>query len=481
MAAGNKSQSIEIIEKILDLKNNSPNLAREIDEIKTGANDARVAFRNGSWIRCVAANQGARSKRANIVVVDEYRMVPKEIVDGVIRKFMTAPRQPKYLQKPEYKHLQERNKELYLSSAWYKHHWSWDKVNAFYEAMTDGKSYFVCSLPYQMAIKEGLLMREQVEDEMSESDFNEISWLMEMDGLFFGESEKAFFKFAELDKNRVLTKAIYPKSFYSNIKSKDFKYVEKEDGEIRIISCDISGMGSAKNNNDASVFTIMRLIPSRNKMTYDKQVCYMESYEGGHSQIQALKIRRLYEEFDCDYIVIDTHSFGLSIYDNLATNLYDKELEREYEALSCINDEEMAKRCFVDNAPKVIYSMKANAQINNDMHIYVRDDFKRGKLRLLINENESKEYLANIKGYEELPVEEKLLFQAPFLQTSFLVNEMVNLEKVDTENNLIKLKEPSSKRKDRYSSLGYGVYIAKQLEMKLKPVNDDTDSQLVWY
>lgn len=481
LAAGNKSQSIEIIEKILDLKNNSPNLAREIDEIKTGANDARVTFRNGSWIRCVAANQGARSKRANIVVVDEYRMVPKEIVDGVIRKFMTAPRQPKYLQKPEYKHLQERNKELYLSSAWYKHHWSWDKVNAFYEAMTDGKSYFVCSLPYQMAIKEGLLMREQVEDEMSESDFNEISWLMEMDGLFFGESEKAFFKFAELDKNRVLTKAIYPKSFYSNIKSKDFKYVEKEDGEIRIISCDISGMGSAKNNNDASVFTIMRLIPSRNKMTYDKQVCYMESYEGGHSQIQALKIRRLYEEFDCDYIVIDTHSFGLSIYDNLATNLYDKELEREYEALSCINDEEMAKRCFVDNAPKVIYSMKANAQINNDMHIYVRDDFKRGKLRLLINENESKEYLANIKGYEELPVEEKLLFQAPFLQTSFLVNEMVNLEKVDTENNLIKLKEPSSKRKDRYSSLGYGVYIAKQLEMKLKPVNDDTDSQLVWY
>lgn len=481
LAAGNKSQSIEIIEKILDLKNNSPNLAREIDEIKTGANDARVTFRNGSWIRCVAANQGARSKRANIVVVDEYRMVPKEIVDGVIRKFMTAPRQPKYLQKPEYKHLQERNKELYLSSAWYKHHWSWDKVNAFYEAMTDGKSYFVCSLPYQMAIKEGLLMREQVEDEMSESDFNEISWLMEMDGLFFGESEKAFFKFAELDKNRVLTKAIYPKSFYSNIKSKDFKYVEKEDGEIRIISCDISGMGSAKNNNDASVFTIMRLIPSRNKITYDKQVCYMESYEGGHSQIQALKIRRLYEEFDCDYIVIDTHSFGLSIYDNLATNLYDKELEREYEALSCINDEEMAKRCFVDNAPKVIYSMKANAQINNDMHIYVRDDFKRGKLRLLINENESKEYLANIKGYEELPVEEKLLFQAPFLQTSFLVNEMVNLEKVDTENNLIKLKEPSSKRKDRYSSLGYGVYIAKQLEMKLKPVNDDTDSQLVWY
>ena len=32
---------------------------------------------------------------------------------------MTAPRSPKYLNKKEYEHLQEENKELYLSSAWY--------------------------------------------------------------------------------------------------------------------------------------------------------------------------------------------------------------------------------------------------------------------------------------------------------------------------------------------------------------------------
>lgn len=118
LAAGVKSQSIEIIEKILELKNNSPNLAREISDIKTNSNDARVIFKNGSWIRCTAANQNARSKRANTVVVDEFRMVDKSIIDSVLRKFMTAPRSPKYLQKPEYKHLAERNKELYLSSAW---------------------------------------------------------------------------------------------------------------------------------------------------------------------------------------------------------------------------------------------------------------------------------------------------------------------------------------------------------------------------
>ena len=62
VAAGLKSQAIEVIEKISDMRLNSPNLDREIDELKTGANDARVTFKNGSWIRVVAANQGARSR-----------------------------------------------------------------------------------------------------------------------------------------------------------------------------------------------------------------------------------------------------------------------------------------------------------------------------------------------------------------------------------------------------------------------------------
>lgn len=467
IAAGNLKQAIEVIGKIQDLMGNSPNLAREIEDIKTSPNNAGVYFRNGSTIRVAASNDGARGLRANLIIVDEFRIVPLEIINKVIRKFMSAPRQPKYLQKPEYAHLKERNKEIYLSSAWYKHHWSWEKVNAFFEAMTDGKSYFLCSLPYQLPIKEGLLMREQVEDEMSEADFNPIAHLMEMEGLFYGESEKAFYRFEDIEKNRVLTKAIYPKSFYEILKNKDFKYEEKQKDEIRLVSCDISGMSSNKNNNDASVFSIIRLIPSKDGKTYDKYVVYMESMEGGHSQAQAIQIRRLFEEFDCDYIVIDSAGVGLSVFDSLVTNLYDKERNVAYPAFSCVNDTEMAKRCMEEDAPKVIYSIKASAQINNDMHVYTLDALKRGKLRLLIDENECKEVLLKYKGYEKLPVEEQVKFIQPYLQISLLAQEMVGLEKVDTNNNLIKLKEPSTKRKDRYSSIGYGVYVAKLLEKDL--------------
>lgn len=466
VAAGNLKQGIEVIEKIDDLRKSSPNLAREIDDLKTNTQNAGISFKNGSWIKVVAANDGARSKRANVIVVDEFRMVDKEIIDKVLRKFMTAPRQPKYLEKPEYAHLKERNKELYLSSCWYKHHWSYDKVKAFVKAMGEGKSYFICGLPYQLPIKEGLLMAEQVMDEMSESDFNEIGFSMEMECLWFGESEKAFFKFEDLEKNRVLPKVLYPKPIYSIIKDKEFKQDPKKDGEVRLISCDIAGMiGKA---NDASVYTIMRLIPNKTNTSYDRYLCYMESMEGGHATIQAIRIRQLYDDFNCDYIVLDTQSFGLGIFDQLCQNLYDKDRNVEYEAFSCWNDETMAQRCLVREAPKNIYSFKGNAQLNSEGAILLRDLLKRNKLRLLVSENEGKEYLSKIKGYESLPDEEKVRLWTPFIETSFLINEMINLERVETENNLVKLKEPSSKRKDRYSSCMMAIYVSKILESKLK-------------
>lgn len=100
-------------------------------------------------------------------------MVDLNIINTVLKKFLTAPRTPGYLNKPEYKHLEERNCEMYMSSAWFKAHWSFDKLKAFFANMLDdNKRYFCCGLPYQLAIKEGLLSREQVKDEMSEADFD---------------------------------------------------------------------------------------------------------------------------------------------------------------------------------------------------------------------------------------------------------------------------------------------------------------------
>ena len=102
----------------------------------------------------------------------------KNTINTVLRKYKANPRSPAYLNKPEYAHLAERNQEIYLSSAGAKWHWSYEKFKSFFNSMMNGKKYFVCDLPYQLTIKDGLRMREEVIDEMSESDFDALALII---------------------------------------------------------------------------------------------------------------------------------------------------------------------------------------------------------------------------------------------------------------------------------------------------------------
>lgn len=484
VAAGQKGQSMKIVtEKIPELINKSKTglLKREIKgSIRTSMNtdDPNVEFVNGSWIKVVAATQGARSARANVLVGDEFRMIDPSIYRNVLRRFLAASRQPAFLDKPEYKNKQEyleRNQEIFLSSCWYKFNWSYERFNVFIKAMLKGKKYFVCGLPYQFAIKENLTNKDQLLDELAEDDMDAIGWAMEMDTLFFGESEKAFFKTEEITKIRNLYKPIYPKPFYDLIKDKNIKYVPKKDGELRLLSCDISAIGTKQ--NDASVYMLVQLFPIASKKDendikgYERVVSYMEVINGGHTETQAIRIRQLYDDLDCDYIVLDRQGNGIGVYDNLCKNLYDKERDIEYIALNSMNEEKMQERCLVPNAQQKIYTISATAEFNSEIAVLLKDNIKRGKIRFLVDKNESYEYLSKISNLYKLTPEVQAQFHLPFVHTDALVNEMVLLESEQNQTTgLIKLKEQSGNRKDRYSAVAYSNYFARELENKfLKP------------
>ena len=158
IASATRTQANEVLLKITDdlMKNygwGSDNLRREITYASVGANKAVIEFANGSWIRVVTASDSGRGARANILVCDEFRMVDLDTINTVLRRFLTAPRQPNYLNNPKYAHLLERNKEIYMSSAWMKSHWSFEKAKAYTVNMLDEtKKYFICGLPYQISI-----------------------------------------------------------------------------------------------------------------------------------------------------------------------------------------------------------------------------------------------------------------------------------------------------------------------------------------
>lgn len=108
-------------------------------------------------------------------------MVSKDIIDTILKKFLTQRRMPDYSELTEEQKYaeydKERNKIIYSSSAFWMDHWSYTKcLDSWKFMLTPNKSDFICALPYQLSIKEGLLDKNVVEDEMAESDFSEIKF-----------------------------------------------------------------------------------------------------------------------------------------------------------------------------------------------------------------------------------------------------------------------------------------------------------------
>lgn len=305
VASGTLKQANEVLLKIQDdFMKKSAILCSEIEKCNIGQNDATISFKNGSWIKTRTSTDNSRSARANCIIIDEYRMVDKGVLDTVLRKFLSAPRQPNYVNKKEYAHLQERNKELYLSSAYFKSSWAFKKAQSYVlNFFDDTKKYFVCGLPYQLAIMENLLLREQVLDEMSEQDFSEISWQMEMECFWFGDDGDNLFKFDDFEKRRKIKTALLPLKYYNE----KIKVPEVSSAEERILSVDVALMKSSKKKkNDASALYINNLVQSDN-VTYQSNFIYGETFEGLTTDELGIIVMRYFYKYKCTQLVLDTN------------------------------------------------------------------------------------------------------------------------------------------------------------------------------
>lgn len=475
IAAGVRRQSTNVLLKIIEqFMPNSPNLQNEIAEFKVAGNEAYIKWRNGSIVRVVTARDSSRSARTHWLIVDEFVQVKKSVLDSVLRRFKAGQRRPGFYDNPAYKDVpKEENKETYISSASFKHHYAWDKFKSYVKGMMTGTRHFVVGFPYQMAVRDGYYPLQQVIDDMSESDFDSLKWSMEMDSLFWGEAEDAFFAFDDFDANRTLPVPVYPPGFYSIIGDSKFKPRPKARDEIRICANDIATQGGSKNDN--SCFAIMSLTPKGR--FYQRTLIYMETMNGGHTHDQAVKIRQLCDDFDCDYVVVDAAGVGIGVYDALVRDLTDEERGVVYPAWSCINDAGMAARCNDIEAPKKIYAIKASLQFNSDCAVLLRDVLRSGRLRLLVNESEGNEFWSNNEAFLRLSPENQILFQAPYYQTSSLVNEAVNLS-YTVQSGHVRVSEPSGARKDRYSAVAYANWVSTQIEREREPGKDRTGREV---
>lgn len=483
IASKTKSQAQGIIvEKINDLlMPQSIALRKEIKLINTSKNNCSVEFWNTSTIKVVASNDNARYIRSHVLISDEYLLMDEQVVEKVLIPTLTGTRQPGYLKDDKYKHLIEENKQIYLSSAGYKYHWGYKKFKYAFDKMLRGDDSFACSIPFTCSLEHGLVTKSMIKDEMEKEGTTNASFLMEYCGVFYGENANAYFKSEYINACRTSqVKAFYPPTpneylEYQRTRKKKWS-IPRVNGEFRIIGVDCAT--ASGNQNDNSVYTLMRLLPDGDK--FRREVVYIETKHGLYSEKQAIRIKQLFYDFDADYIIMDTAGMS-SVWSDMQKSQYDNERDVTYERFTCYNEDNTVDKDMAYGALEVVYSHKPSLDSNHRMNQSLQDKFKTTEIKLLMNDIEAMYEMSENSWYQELPGEERTRLLLPYVQTTAMMNELINLE-FEIRQAKVRLQEKSTKRKDRYSSIAYTNFLADMIEQEelKKKLNEYDDFVYLW-
>jgi len=464
---------IIVSDKIKSFQNDYPNLAREIKKLTDNMNKWQVDFFNGSVIRIVASRDSSRGKRATFILYEEFRLIDKAVLDAVIRPFAYI-RQTPYLKNSKYAHLGEEPKEIFISSAYRKYLWWFDETKKNIINMLKGDKSGFIAIDINVAIRHNIKTVRQVKNEVSKMD--EITALEEIWNIPYGENSDAYFKLQMFDRARTIKKAFYPQRAETYNFKKNPYNIKKVDGEIRLISCDVAQ--KAGKSNDLSASSCLRLMPTR--MGYTIDLVYVETFSGVDSISQSIRIKQLYYAFDADILVLDvgTGGGGLPMYDQLGQITTDPESGTEWPAWTIVQDatisndnyEELSNRTLGVGAIQNIYPISATVKLNSLMAVQMRDKLQKRMFRFLVDEMSAEDYLIKSSYQKEFLDQNdpsaKSWFLAPYVQTSLLINECINLAMSVSIGN-IKLAESPGNRKDRFSSLLYGTHYASILDQEL--------------
>ena len=490
LSSATKGQSkLLVSEKIQkELMTISPILRKEILRVKDNQNEVIVYFRNHSTITVVPASENGRGYRSNVIVREEFRQIKKSVDDSILSPFQII-RQTPYMKDEFYvnvKDLEEETIDIYISSSWFDNgHWMWEIVDQAYDEMLKGKSSCLLAFDESIAIKHKIKTMRYFQTEKRKQD--PLTWRMEFYNERVKENEFAFFTYTMLQQNQRLRKPFYPRTTIDFKMNKKNPYdIQRQKGEVRIVSCDMAFVENRKNDN--SIFSCMRLLPD--SITYNRDssenvkvengykriVSYIESVQGGDVVRQACRIRQLFSDFDADYIVLDMRNAGVAIFDLMARIMYDEERDVEYPPLTCMNDESVANRIKIEGANPCIFVINATQKLNSDIATDFRRILDNKQIDLLISfDKASEEVLPDIKEYVNSPfADTQFFYEAPFLETQELISETTSLVyERKAQTGAIVISEQGNNRKDRYTSCSYGSYFASLLERDLLSQNDE--------
>ena len=452
--AGGKQQSAEILSgKVLEICKLIPAMEREIiwDTRGTRARTAQTkdsviyTFRNGSTLENIAASEKTRGRRFNSGLMEECVGIDQDILNEVLIPTLNVDRM---VQGQTDSNEQLNKSQIFVTTAGYKNTYSYEKlIEILCRSVVRPKDAIVLGGSWRVPVIFGLLDKNFVRDLKMDGTFNEDSFEREYESKWTGDIESAFFNSDRFDKQRKIN---MPEWKYSNRTSKDGYY---------IMGVDVGRFGCT------TEVVIIKVTPGAGDIPR-KRIVNIYSFDEEHFGLQALKLKRLFQQYKCRVAVIDGNGLGAGLVDMLTMDTIDPDTGETLYNWGVMNDEDNKYRNMKTDETIVdaMYIMKANQVLNSEMYAYCQSEINSGRVNFLVDESIAKNKLLSQAQGKKMSQSQRADYLMPFVQTSILKDQMLNLVYENDGAHII-LKQASKKiKKDKFSALIYGLYYCKLQE-----------------
>ena len=340
--------------------------------------------------------------------------------------------------------------QIYITTAGWKQSFAYAKlIEILINSVIDPDQFAILGGTYETPVLSGLLNEDFVEQLQLQGTYNEESFDRQYNSIWSGDATNAFFSSEKFDKCRVV---LQPEYEYSNRSSKNAYY---------IFGIDVGRIGCT---TEICVFKVSPQIQG----PAHKTLVNIYTYEAQHFEAQSVKIKKLYYKYKPRRIAIDGNGLGVGLVDYLVKSqeTQDGEYLPSFGVYN-LNDypESNYKQFITDETIKdVLYIIKANIPFNSQAYSYAQTQMLSGKIRFLIDESAAKTKLMETKQGQHMNVDQRNEYLRPFVLTSVLKTQMMNLVEETRGQNIILKQVSRSIKKDKFSAFIYGLYYIKQEE-----------------
>lgn len=357
--------------------------------------------------------------------------------------------------------------QIYITSAGFKQHFSYQKqIQILVWQIVKPGTAMVIGGSWRTPVKMGLLDRGFVQDLKNDGTFDQESFNREYESLWSGSATESFYSGDSFDRSRVLKQAETTRSGRGN------------EGAYYVLGVDVGRSGWQ------TVITVVKVNPQK-KGVGIKSIVNIITIDSEHFGIQANEIKRQYMNYMPRYVVVDANGLGIGLVDYLVQPSSDPKTGEEFSAFEVMNDEKKLYKN-IDNRGnsygKALWIVKANTELNFEGYTSLLQQMGSGKLRFLQNEREAKESFAENKSFQVLTQAQKADMIRPFVLTTGLKNELMNLTRPETTSTTFSLVQINKNMgKDKVSSLMYALYVIKLHEDKERNKKKKSLASMAFY